>query len=223
MIIVIFSIVFFLVMFFLIIVGLLIKPKVRPINIFASPQGLGKRCNVERTTCNSTVDCLSKCVEAQSGEEMTCSTIPAISGLTPAIQQVLGGVEGALPPAYCVPAKATMSCDVRTGGIPVFTGWSTNGLETQGFDCMCAYPLWASSRTCNMDTDTCTSMCQLNPGICSPGNLDWDLTKDAREPNANMCTCDVGYEMVVDRSGLPRCVKTAGCYTDMAKRSRTKV
>ena len=85
------------------------------------------------------------------------------------------------------------------------------------FDCMCAYPLWASSRVCDTDTGTCQGNCLLNPGICQPGTFNWDLTKEPKEPSANMCECADGYVMVIDPVGIPRCVteRTASYYSDI--------
>ncbi len=199
-------IVIFIVLFAIVIWGIFYKPSPKSIHI---PVGIGdfnKVCNREKVSCNSDMDCEGKCTESAEGEEMVCAAIPDVPHLTKTQQKILGAENSSdniKPNKYCVPAKAKMDCDISKGGIPVFTGWS--GADHMEFDCLCAYPLWASSRTCDTD-GTCTGYCQLNPGICENGVFDWDLTKDPKEPVAGMCTCAEGDILVIDNTGLPRCV-----------------
>lgn len=198
-------IVFFIVAFFLVMFGVTAKPRLKPINILAQSGSLNKICMREKVSCNTDKDCLENCTEAQEGEEIVCKSLPDIPTLPPSQQKLFGSKDPIPPPKYCVPAKAKLDCNASTGGVPVFTGWG--GLDTMEFDCLCTYPLWASSRVCDTSTGTCTGNCLLNPGICQPGKLNWDLKVNAKEPMASMCQCDDGYVMVVDESGLPRCVK----------------
>lgn len=205
--------VFFLLVFSLIIFGLVTKMKLKTIKILPDTGGLNKNCLREKVSCNTDNDCKQNCTEAQEGEEIICSTLPDIQNLTENQQRLLGMSGVNSPSKFCVPAKAKMSCNVSTGGIPIFTGWG--GLDTMEFDCMCSYPLWASSRIC--DGNSCQGNCILNPGICQPGKFNWDLKVKSEEPTAGLCECDDGYVMVVDSSGLPRCVKekNANFYSDL--------
>lgn len=203
--------------FVLIIVGLLTRPTLRPIAIDIGIGTFNKQCLLEKVQCNTNTDCLSSCSEAQSGVDMACQQIPPVAGLTPTQQSILG-VNGVQAPSYCVPAKATMSCNVANGGIPVFSGWSSG--DDMSFDCLCSYPLWAAGRTCTVNDDgnySCVGSCELNPGICSGGTFNWDLTKNAVEPVASLCECADGDALLIDTSGLPRCVpsQNVGFYSDL--------
>jgi hypothetical protein len=218
-------IVFFVLAFFLIMFGISAKPKLKSITILPQTGNLNKTCLREKVGCNTDNDCMQLCSEAQEGGEIVCKALPDTRSLTVTQQQILGSsgpgaktqaaTGSMLPPKYCVPATAKLDCNVSTGGIPVFTGWG--GLNTMEFDCLCAYPLWASSRLCDTTTGTCQGNCLLNPGICQPGTFNWDLTVNPREPLASMCECANGYNMVVDVSGLPRCVpaNTDSYYSDI--------
>jgi len=208
-------IVFFVLAFFLIMFGISAKPRLKNITILPQTGSLNKVCLREKVQCNTDNDCMQVCTEAQEGEELVCQALPDTAGLTPTQQRILGANGTDKASKYCLPAKAKLDCNVATGGIPVFTGWG--GLDTMEFDCLCAYPLWASSRVCDTSTGTCTGNCLLNPGICQPGKFNWDLTVEAKEPSASMCECDDGYTMIVDSSGIPRCVlnNTDSFYTDL--------
>jgi len=153
------------------------------------------------------------CSEAQAGESYVCKELPETAGLTTTQKELLGasgpGNEDSPMKSsrYCVPEKAVMNCNIAHGAIPVFAGWS--GSDRMEFDCMCAYPLWASSNTCNKDTGKCTGSCELNPDVCMGGTFDWDLTQRSQEPEAGLCTCPEGTEMIIDyNAGLPKCVPT---------------
>ena len=216
-------IIFFVLAFSLVMFGISTKPRLPAINILPQTGNMNKICMREKVQCNQDGDCLQLCTEAQEGEEFVCSAIPNVQSLTPTQQKILGANgpnsqttnQSLLPSKYCVPASAKMDCSVSTGGIPVFSGWG--GLDTMEFDCLCTYPLWASSRVCDTTTGTCQGNCLLNPGICQPGKFNWNLTVNAKEPLASMCECADGYNMVVDASGLPRCVIRAfdSYYSDL--------
>lgn len=192
-----------LVSFFFILFGLLQKPKYAPIHITSGNGTFNKQCRTQKVSCNTDADCLATCSEASEGTEMACRSIPNVQALTDTQKKLLGSNTNT-PSKYCVPAGATMSCNVAMGGIPVFSGWSGD-VSHMEFDCFCSYPQWASARVCDA-TGYCTSSCELNPGICEGGILHWDLTKKAEEPLANMCECASGDVLVVDNNGLPRCV-----------------
>lgn len=195
-----------LVSFFFIIFGLLQKPKYAPIHITSGNGTFNKQCRTQKVSCNTDADCLATCSEASEGTEMVCRAIPNVQALTDTQKKLLGSNTNT-PSKYCVPAGATMSCNVAMGGIPVFSGWSGD-VSHMEFDCFCSYPQWASARICDPSgTGYCGSpSCELNPGICEGGILHWDLTKKAEEPLANMCECASGDVLVVDNNGLPRCV-----------------
>jgi hypothetical protein len=195
--------------FFLVMFGLTARKKLQNIKLFPQVETLNQVCLRKKVQCNDDNDCLESCIEAQEGEEIVCRSVPDIDYLSPKQQKILGlqaDQNNNIPPLkYCLPAKSKMDCSIRTGGIPIYTGWG--GQNSMEFDCFCTYPLWASSRICDTDTGICQGNCLLNPGICEPGVFNWDLTKQAVEPEAAMCQCADGYNMVVDRYGLPRCVK----------------
>lgn len=194
----------FILLFALIILGIARRPILPSISITPGSGGFNNTCKKEKVACNTDYDCLKKCSEAQEGEEMVCKAIPDIPNLTPTQQKMFGASGVSAPNKYCVPSKSKINCNVATGGIPVFSGWS--GAERMEFDCMCSYPVWASSRVCDRDTGACEGNCLLNPGICEGGTFRWDLTKKAEEPIAGLCECADGAVMVVDNSGLPHCV-----------------
>jgi hypothetical protein len=199
------AVLFFIISFSLVIFGLLYKPKLKSIYIAPNEGKFNKQCFSEKVSCNTDSDCLSSCVEAQSGEEYVCKTLPDIPGLTPTQQKILSAHGDASVKAskYCVPENASLDCNISTGGIPVFSGWS--GAERMEFDCLCAYPMWASSRVCDQNGN-CRGNCILNPGICNGGVFDWDLTKKTQEPVAGMCNCAEDHVLTITPSGLPRCV-----------------
>jgi hypothetical protein len=214
--------VIFIGLFTLIIIGILTKPKLAQITIVPTKSGKFNRvCLRKKTSCSTDDDCKANCVEANEGESIVCRSIPDTAGLTE-VQQTLtssrGGGESITPPKYCVPEKAQLDCNVATGGIPVFSGWG--GGDTMGFECLCSYPLWASSKRCQEDEQGgiyCQGNCLLNPDICRGGVFNWDLTKQTEEPTAELCTCADGDALIVDDSGLPRCVpeKLQSFYSDL--------
>lgn len=196
--------IFFVILFGLIIIGIINRPVLKPISITAGEGVFNRVCLREKVSCNTNDDCAKSCTEAQEGEEIVCKSIPDIPELTKTQQQILGADGSDKPPRYCVPSKAKMECNLSTGGIPVFTGWGAS--DHMEFECMCAYPLWASSRVCDATNGTCQGTCMLNPGICTGGTFRWDLTKKAEEPIAGLCECAQGDVLVIDNIGLPRCV-----------------
>lgn len=203
---------FYLIVFSLIIYGLLTKPQKPSIFINTGTAGtFNKQCFTEKVSCTSDDQCASLCSEAQEGSEVVCQALPDTAGLTDVQKKILGAKgfsntnNSMASSKYCVPARATMQCNESTGGIPVFSGWS-GAVDNMNFDCLCSYPLWASSRVCNTDTGSCTGNCMLNPGICQPGTFRWDLKKESVDPEASLCECDPGYTLLIDSSGLPRCV-----------------
>jgi len=230
--------IFFIVAFSLIVFGILSKPKLRRLVIDPGRGNYNKNCFTEKTTCHTDQDCLNMCNEAQAGEEVVCQAIPDTAGLTKEQQQILGasgpGCNGTpeenaanpdcqgdrmKPSKYCIPAKATASlknCNQSHGGIPVFSGWSGT-LDHMEFDCLCTYPLWASSRQCDSTSGGCTGQCLLNPGVCQGGTFHWDLTTKAQAPIAQLCECRDGDILVVSNEGLPRCVPSnmQSWYTDL--------
>lgn len=202
---------FFIIVFALIIIGILYKPQLRTVKIPGNQGIFNKTCGREKVSCNLDADCEEMCTEAQSGESYICRSLPDTAGLTEAQKEILGANgpgakdDSMKPSRYCVPEKAVMNCDISHGGIPVFAGWS--GSDRMEFDCMCAYPLWASSNTCDKNTGKCTGTCELNPDVCTGGTFDWDLTQRSQEPEAGLCTCPDGTEMIIDyNAGLPKCI-----------------
>jgi hypothetical protein len=201
----------FLLLFSLIIIGITIKPKPPQINIIPTKTGsLNKNCLIEKTSCITDDDCMQNCTEASEGESIVCKSIPDIPGLTSTQKNLLSfnnqNDQSMIPPKFCVPEKAKLDCNVSTGGIPIFSGWGAG--DTMGFDCMCSYPIWASSRKCQEINGGiyCEGNCLLNPNICKGGTFNWDLTKNPQEPNANLCTCSEGDLLMVTNEGLPICV-----------------
>lgn len=195
-------VIFFIISFSLIIFGILHRPKLKPIKITSGSGSFNKSCLSEKISCNTDYDCMESCSEAQEGEEIICKSLPEIDTLTET-QRKLTGLQATNPSSYCVPAKAVNSCDISHGGIPTYSGWSNPG--RMEFDCMCAYPLWASSRICDKQGN-CSGSCMLNPDVCKGGVFDWDLTKKVEEPRASLCTCGSGDTLLIDNFGLPRCV-----------------
>jgi hypothetical protein len=202
--------VIFVVLFTLIIFGILTRPKLPAINIVATKAGkFNKVCLREKTSCNTDDDCRASCVESNEGESIVCKSIPNTAGLTNTQQSLMssqGPSDSLPPPKYCVPEKAKLECNVGTGGIPVFSGWG--GGDTMSFECLCSYPVWASSKKCEEKDGSiyCEGNCLLNPDICRGGVFNWDLTKNSEEPTAELCTCADGDVLIVDDTGLPRCV-----------------
>ncbi len=199
--------IFFVGLFSLIVIGILNRPTLKPISINSGKGGFNKICQREKVSCNTDSDCGKMCTEAQEGEEIVCKPIPDIPTLTKTQQHLLGAKDTTAPSKYCVPAKATMNCSVSTGGIPIFTGWS--GADHMEFECMCSYPIWASSRICDPNSGTCQGSCLLNPGVCEGGTFRWDLTKKAEEPIAGLCECAKGDVLIIDNAGLPHCVPSS--------------
>jgi hypothetical protein len=221
----IFLIVLFFCLFTIILIGLVHKPRHARISIIPTTQNqFNKICVREKTSCNSDEDCMINCVEANEGESMVCKRFPDTPSLTKIQKAMLGTVittQADLdekPPGFCVPENAKLSCNTSTGGIPIFSGWG--GGDTMGFECLCAYPLWASSRKCKQNEQgviVCEGNCLLNPDVCRGGTFSWDLTKNPQEPTADMCRCKDGDTKIVDNSGIPRCVPESlqNFYTDL--------
>lgn len=204
--------IFFVLLFALIIFGILHKPIRKPVKIPGNVGVFNKQCGREKVTCNLDADCEEVCIEAQSGESYVCKALPDTAGLTETQKKMIGasGAHGDKPMKtnkFCVPEKATLTgCDVAHGGIPVLSGWS--GGDPMSFECMCAYPGWASSRDCDKD-GACTGQCHMNPNVCAGGVFDWDLTQRTEEPTSGLCNCPPGTEMVIDyNGGIPKCVST---------------
>jgi hypothetical protein len=195
----------FIVLFGFIIFGLLYRPQFVNIHIPENAGIFNKHCSLEKVSCSSDADCHAYCEEVAAGENYICRALPDVPQLTAAQAEYTGGQAGNKPPKYCVPEKAVLDCDPKYGGIPVFAGWSDPG--RMEFDCMCAYPAWASSQQCDPNTGLCKGSCNLNPGICTGGTFNWDLTKNAEPPVADMCTCSGTDILVIDANGgIPRCV-----------------
>jgi hypothetical protein len=214
--------IFFVVAFALVIFGILYRPQLKYVKLPGNQGTFNKQCGNEKVSCNLDADCQEMCVGAQQGEDFVCKALPGTPGLTPTQQKKTNFQQGnnssgnPLPQKYCVPAKAKMDCNIATGGIPVFAGWS--GSTRMEFDCLCSYPLWANSRQCDPNTGECTGNCLLNPNVCAGGTFNWDLTKVTEEPAAGLCECPPGKTMVVSYDGsIPICVPDANAafYNDL--------
>jgi len=208
--------VLFILLFDLIIFGLLVKPKLPSISISTGKGVSSKQCMREKVACNTDSDC-GICSETQEGEEIVCKRLPDISSLTETQKSLLNATGGGdlVPSSYCVPASAKLNCNIATGGIPIFSGWGD--VSRMEFDCLASYPLWANSTSWKDGVPQQGG--QLNPDICRGGVFNWDLTKKVEEPSWKLCTCGQGDTLVVDNSGLPRCVP-AGMgtfYQDLAE------
>lgn len=235
--------IFFVVMFILIMFGVLTKPKLKRLVISPGKGGYNKTCFTEKVSCHTDQDCINMCSEAQEGEEVVCQAIPDTTGLTAEQRKILGASgpecngskeenesnpncqnDHIQPNKFCIPAKAKESlkeCNQKHGGIPVFSGWG-GAIDHMEFDCLCTYPLWASSRVCDANDAEgigggCTGQCLLNPGICQGGTFNWDLTKKSEAPIAQLCECQDGDVLVISNEGLPRCVpsRMQAWYTDL--------
>lgn len=185
----------------LIMFGIFYSPKLQYIVIPENSGVFNQQCTTTKVECNSDYDCQERCVEASAGEEMVCKTFPTFTSS----QKQNYGQTG----RFCVPAKAQMQCNIATGGIPVYTGWSNP--ERMEFDCLCSYPLYASSQTYDSQGRAMSPPCQLNPDVCAGGVFNWDLTKKIEEPHAGLCTCPEGKTLVIDENagGVPRCVPSS--------------
>lgn len=194
------AVAFFVLLFIFIFFGLLHKNSLQKIIIPQHQNVFNKNCSTSKVSCNNDLDCQELCAEASAGEDMVCRTIPRYTKH----QQDQYGPTG----KFCVPAKAKMECNTKYGGVPVFTGWGDP--ERMEFDCLCSYPEYASSQHFDDQGNPISMGCQLNPGVCENGTMNWDLTKNPINPSPQLCTCDPSYTKMIDpgKGGIPRCVPT---------------
>lgn len=188
-------------LFILIFFGLFYAPRLQRIVIPENPGVFNKSCTTSKVECNTDFDCSERCIEANAGEEMVCRAFPRFTNS----QKKNYGDSG----KYCIPAKAKVECNISKGGIPVYTGWSNP--ERAEFDCLCSYPLYASSQVYDSQGRALSPPCQLNPGVCEGGTFEWDLTRKIEEPHAGLCKCPEGKTLVIDeeKGGIPRCVPSS--------------
>lgn len=134
-------------------------------NIFLEKSGNKNFCQSSRIECLSDNDCDNKCIQDM---EYSCQNILTESG-----KSLIKSEK-----KYCLPKQPENFCNIKNGGIPVWTGWGdTNRME---WDCMCMFPNYFGGIGC-----------ESTPGVCEVNGISFMKDRDystGTGPNRNDCS-----------------------------------
>jgi hypothetical protein len=95
---------------------------------------------------------------------------------------------------FCLPKKPEQPCPEKNGGVWTWSGWDSRPGD---WSCLCTLPEFFGSSGCT----------KLNPNVCRNGKFSFDATLQNRYPNMSDCQCAEGFAKIVNRQGVPTCVK----------------
>lgn len=137
-------------------------------NIFLEKANNKNFCQSSKIECQSDTDCDNKCVQDM---EYTCQNIVTREGNS--------SVKSSKK--YCLPKQPENFCNIKNGGIPVWTGWGdTNRME---WDCMCMFPNYFGGIGC-----------EATPGVCEVNGVSFMKDRDYSKgsaPNKDDCSTRV--------------------------------
>lgn len=156
-------------------------------NIFLQDSQKRTFCSTTKLTCNNDSDCNSKCVQDL---EYKCQNIDEANMNNKKVTK--SGQK------YCLPASTEVKCNLKHGGVPVWTGWGdTNRME---WDCMCMFPDYFGGNGCTQ-----------TPGVCELGGKSFMKDRDYSQgeaPGISDCVLpdelkNQGYSIYEREDGTP--------------------
>lgn len=138
------------------------------------------KCDKNPTTCTTDSDC-HKCEEYHQKVEMSCVQFNGPKG-----------------PKYCSSTNAKKNCNVKFGGVNVWSDWDNP--DRMEWDCLCGDGSYAAGADPNGTT------CDINPDICANGTFTWTVDT-GKAPDSSFCICpEDTVKYVSKEGGYPICV-----------------